>query len=49
MTVFLPARLAAPWPRPPDEEVWVEVTVPARGLPRLIRLGVKKNGILTPF
>jgi hypothetical protein len=35
--------------REPDEELWVEVTVPARGAPRPIRLGVKKNGVVTPL
>lgn len=49
LTIFLPAQLTVPWPRPADEEVWAEVTVPPSGLPRLIRLGLKKNGILTPF
>ena len=49
LTVFLPAYLTNPWPRPPDEEVWVEVTVPAHGAPRPIRLGVKKDGLLRTF
>ena len=49
LTVFLPAQLTVPWPRPADEEVWAEVTVPSHGLPRPIRLGLKKNGVLTPF
>jgi hypothetical protein len=35
--------------RPRDEELWVEVTVPPKGPPRPIRLGVKKNGMLTPL
>jgi hypothetical protein len=47
LTVFFPTQLTAHWP--PEEEIWAEVTVPARGSPRPIRLGVKKNGILTPF
>lgn len=33
----------------PGEEMWVEVTVPAKGPPRPIRIGVKKNGALSPF
>jgi hypothetical protein len=49
LSVFLPAQLAAQWPRPADEEIWVEVTVPARGSPRPIRVGVKKSGVLTGF
>ena len=31
------------------EELWVEVSVPARGAPRPVRLGVKKEGKLTPL
>jgi hypothetical protein len=33
----------------PGEEMWVEVTVPAKGPPRPIRLGIKKDGVLTPL
>jgi hypothetical protein len=33
----------------PHEEMWVEVTVPAKGQPRPIRLGIKKDGVLTPL
>lgn len=36
--------------RPAGEELWVEVTVPKKGPPRPIRLGVKKNGgAITPL
>lgn len=38
-----PSRLAA------GEELWVEASVPARGSPRPIRLGVKRDGVLTPL
>ena len=31
------------------EELWVEVSVPAQGPPRPLRLGVKKDGVLTPL
>lgn len=31
------------------DELWVEVTVPAKGPPRPIQLGIKKNGVLTPL
>ena len=31
------------------DELWLEVTVPAKGPPRPIRLGIKKNGVLTPI
>jgi hypothetical protein len=33
----------------PHEEMRVEVTVPAKGPPRPIRLGIKKDGVLTPL
>lgn len=46
---FIPDRVADPSLRPPDEELWAEVTVPRRGPPRPIQLGVKKNGVLTPL
>lgn len=33
----------------PREEMWVEVTVPAKGPPRPIRVGIRKDGVLTPL
>ena len=32
----------------PGEERWIEVTVPKKGPPRPIRLGLKKDGKLAP-
>ena len=46
---FIPEHADDPSRRPMGEELWVEVTVPKKGLPRPIRLGVKKNGVLTPL
>jgi hypothetical protein len=46
---FLPEHAPDPTRRARDEELWVEVSVPRRGPPRPIRLGVKKNGALTPL
>jgi hypothetical protein len=46
---FIPERVPDPSRRAPGEELWVEVSVPARGSPRPIRLGVKRDGILTPL
>jgi hypothetical protein len=46
---FIPERIADPSVRPAGEELWVEVTLPRRGAPRPIRLGVKKDGVLTPL
>jgi hypothetical protein len=33
----------------PGQETWVEVTVPAQGPPRPIRIGIKKDGIIMPL
>jgi hypothetical protein len=33
----------------PGQEMWVEVTVPAKGPPRPIRIGIKKDGVLAPI
>ncbi len=46
---FIPEKIPDPSRRPADEELWVEVTVPRKGPPRPIRLGVKKDGVLTPL
>lgn len=40
---FIPEHIPDPSRRPPDEELWVEVTVPKKGPPRPIRLGIKKG------
>jgi hypothetical protein len=31
------------------QEIWVEVTVPTKGPPRPLRLGIKKDGVITPL
>lgn len=49
LAFFIPERAVDPSRRPPGEELWVEVTVPKKGPPRPIRLGVKKGGVLTPL
>jgi len=46
---FIPENVPDPSRRAPGEELWVEVSVPERGGPRPIRLGVKKDGVLTPL
>jgi hypothetical protein len=33
----------------PGQEMWVEVTIPVKGPPRPIRIGIKKDGILSPL
>jgi hypothetical protein len=46
---FIPEKAPDPARRPPGEELWVEASVPTRGNPRPIRLGVKRAGVLTPL
>jgi uncharacterized membrane-anchored protein len=46
---FIPEGVPDPSIRAAGEELWVEVTLPRRGGPRPIRLGVKKDGVLTPL
>jgi hypothetical protein len=46
---FIPEHIPDPSVRPTGEELWAEVTVPSRGPPRPIRLGVRRDGILTPL
>jgi hypothetical protein len=43
---FIPEHVPDPSIRAADEELWAEVTVPHKGPPRPIQLGVKKNGVL---
>ena len=47
---FIPEHIPDPSRRPPGEELWVEVTIPKKGPPRPIRLGVKKgDGPIAPM
>lgn len=41
---FIPPDIPDPSRRAEGEELWVEVSLPKRGSPRPIRLGVNKNG-----
>ncbi len=45
----IPEHIADPSDRQPGEELWVEVTLPKKGLPRPVKLGVKKDDRLTPL
>ena len=47
LAFFIPEDIPDPSLRQPGEELWVEVTLPRRGPPRPIRLGVVKDGALT--
>lgn len=49
LAYFIPEHVPDPSFRPAGEELWVEVTLPRRGAPRPIRLGVMRNGSLTPL
>lgn len=49
LACFIPDDTPDPSLRQPGEELWVEVTVPRRGLPRPLRLGVRRDGVLTPL
>jgi hypothetical protein len=46
---FIPDNVPDPSRRAPGEELWVEVTLPKKGPPRPIQLGVKKDGKITPL
>jgi hypothetical protein len=46
---FIPEHVTDPSIRAADEELWAEVTVPHKGPPRPIQLGVKKNGVIAPL
>jgi len=41
---FIPEHVPDPSLRPPGEELWALVTLPASGPPRPIRLGVRRGG-----
>jgi len=49
VAVFIPEHVPDPTIRKQGEELWAEVTVPRRGLPRPIRLGVKRGDRLEPL
>jgi uncharacterized membrane-anchored protein len=49
LAYFIPEHVTDPSRRAAGEELWAEVTIPRAGAPRPIRLGVKKDGVLTPL
>jgi hypothetical protein len=49
LAFLIPEHVPDPSIRPDGEELWAEVTIPRKGAPRPIRLGVKKDGVLTPL
>jgi len=46
---YLPEHKAGPTLHDRSEELWIEATIPRKGPPRPLRLGIKKNGVLTPL
>jgi len=47
---YIPEDIPDPSRRPPGEELWAEVTIPKKGPPRPIRLGVKQgDGPIVPL
>ena len=47
---FIPEHVPDPSRRPSGEELWVEATIPTKGPPRPIRLGIKKgDGAILPL
>ena len=49
LAYFSPEHVKDPSLRPAGETLWVEVTVPPKGAPRPIRLGVRKGDQLSPL
>jgi hypothetical protein len=47
MAYFLPEHNNGPMLRNRGEELWIEATIPRKGPPRPVRLGIKRDGILT--
>jgi hypothetical protein len=46
---FVPEHADSTLLRKRGEELWFEATIPRKGPPRAIRLGIKKDGVLTPL
>lgn len=46
---FIPEHVPDPSIRKTGEELWAEITIAGDGPPRPIRLGVRRNGTLTPL
>jgi hypothetical protein len=49
LAFFIPEDIPDPSIRDPGEELWVRVSVPPRGAPRPIELGVRRGGELSPL
>jgi hypothetical protein len=49
MAYFLPEHTLGPVLRNQGDELWIEAIIPRKGPPRPARLGIKRNGVLTPL
>ena len=49
LAFFIPEGVADPSVRPQGEELWVRVSVPPRGAPRPVELGVRSGGEIRPL
>lgn len=49
VSFYLPEHAASPLPLKQGTELWMQVTVPPKGPPRPIGLGIKQGGILNPL
>jgi hypothetical protein len=49
LAYFIPEGVPDPSRRPAGEELWVELTLPAHGAPRPIRLGIRSGGVVRPL
>ena len=46
---FIAEHAQSPLPLKPDQELWIEVTIPPKGPPRPIQLALKDNGTWRPL
>ena len=46
---YIAEHAASPTPVKPGQELWIEVTVPAKGPPRPIQLALKQDGAWKPL
>jgi hypothetical protein len=46
---YIGEHVRSPLPLKAGQELWIEVTVPAKGPPRPIQLALKENGAWTPL
>lgn len=48
LAFYIAEHVPDPSARPPGEELWVELSIPPKGLPRPVRLGVKRGERIDP-